>query len=89
MAPMRREPFALAAPSASRGWGVGPAVQPRRKSQFHGEPNLLPRNLPAAAEGLSRAGARLFPTLGWRAVSLPQAPGGQVPAHRITALFGV
>jgi hypothetical protein len=49
MALMRREPFALAAPSAS-GAGVGSAVQPGPRANFHGEPNLLPRNLPAAAE---------------------------------------
>jgi len=27
-------------------------------------------------------------SLGWRAVSLPQAFGGHVPAQRITVLFG-
>jgi hypothetical protein len=33
--------------------------------------------LAAAAERVTRAGARLSPTLGWRAASLPQAFGGQ------------
>jgi len=45
----------------------------------------LPGCLPAL---LTRAGARLSPTLGRRAVSLPQAFGGHVPAQRITVLFG-
>jgi hypothetical protein len=41
-------------------------------------------NSSAAAEGLARAGARLSQTLGWRAVSLPQAPAAK---SRLTGLL--
>ena len=83
MAPMRREPFALAAPSAS---GTGALALPFSRDLepiswgaricFPGTSPLLPKEA-----HLSR-GTPL--SLGWRAVSLPQAPAAK---SRLTGLL--
>jgi len=84
MAPMRREPFALAAPSASGAGALALGFSRDLEAISHGEPNLLPRNLPAAAERSSlEPGHASLPGLAGR--QLAAGTGGQVPAHRITA----
>jgi hypothetical protein len=83
VAPMRREPFALAAPSASGAGGVGSAVQSRPRANFMGSRICFPGTSPLLPKGvhLSR-GTPL--SLGWRAVSLPQAPAAK---SRLTGLL--
>ena len=82
MAPMRREPFALAAPSAS-GLGRWLAVQPRPRANFMGSRICFVGTSPLLPKRahLSR-GTPL--SLGWRAVSLPQAPAAK---PRLTGLL--
>jgi hypothetical protein len=41
----------------------------------------------AGAERVTRAGARLSPTLGWRGRQLAAGIGGQVPAHRFSRVL--
>ena len=83
MAPMRREPFALAAPSASGAGALALRFSRDLEPNFMGSRICFPGTSPLLPKGahLSR-GTPL--SLGWRAVSLPQAPAAK---PRLTGLL--
>ena len=71
-----------------RGWGVGSAVQPRPRANFMGSRICFPGTSPLLPKGAhSSRGTPL--SLGWRAVSLPQAFGGQPRLIELLPLFAV
>jgi len=73
--------------ACERGWGVGSAVQPRPRANFMGSRICFPGTSPLVPKGahLSR-GTPL--SLGWRAVSLPQAPAAKSRLTGLLPLFG-
>jgi hypothetical protein len=101
MAPMRREPFggaevfrgggdpfALAAPSASGAGALAPRFSRDLRANFMGSRICFPGTSPLLPKGAhSSRGTPL--SLGWRAVSLPQAFGGQPRLTGLLRLFRV
>jgi hypothetical protein len=87
MAPMRRETFALAAPGASGAGALALRFSRDLRANFMGSRICFPGTSPLVPKEahLSR-GTPL--SLGWRAVSLPQAPAAKSRLTGLLPLFG-